>query len=83
MQILNFYLNYPDDELANHHRNANRLGILDLTSEQRVKMVDSQELTDEFKWNIRETKILKVRSNVTIFLSRLANAVALQYKKMV
>jgi hypothetical protein len=42
MKILNSYLCYPDDELANHHRNANRLGILDLNSDERIKMVDSQ-----------------------------------------
>lgn len=53
MHILNFYLNYPDDELANHHRNANKLGILDLTSEERVKMAESQSLTEEFRFNIR------------------------------
>lgn len=53
MQILNFYLNYPDDELAIQHRNANKLGVLDLTSDERAKMVDSIDVSDEFKFNIR------------------------------
>jgi hypothetical protein len=38
MQILNYYLSFPDDELANNHRNANRLGLLDLTADERVKL---------------------------------------------
>ena len=38
MHILNSYLSYPDDELANAHRSANKLGLLDLTVEERVKL---------------------------------------------
>jgi hypothetical protein len=38
MHLLNSYLSYPDDDLANCHRNANKLGLLDLTVEERIKM---------------------------------------------
>jgi len=30
MAILNTYLSYPDDHLANQHRLANKLGLLDV-----------------------------------------------------
>ena len=38
MHILISYLSYPDDELANAHRSAYKLGLLDLTVEERVKL---------------------------------------------
>lgn len=53
MHILNSYLSYPDDWLANNHRNANKLGLLDLTVEERVKLAESQDLDDDYKHNIR------------------------------
>ena len=39
MIILNSYLGYPDDELADNHRYANKLGILDIHAEERTKMI--------------------------------------------
>ena len=83
MKILNYYLCYPDKELAKQHRDANRLGILDLTFEERIKMVDSEQLTDEFKRNIRETKALKIRTNVIDIINRHVNAADLLCKKQI
>lgn len=65
MLILNSYLGYPDDLLANTHRNANKLGLLDLKAEEREKMIMNLEEVDPYlKTNVRETRIIKYKADV-------------------
>jgi hypothetical protein len=75
MLALNTYLGYPDDLLANNHRNANKLGLLDLTVEERTKLVMNDEEVDPYiKTNVRETRLIKCNSEVKIELIRPADA---------
>jgi hypothetical protein len=49
MDILNRYLSYPDDELANNHRIANKLGLLDIEAELRARLAESGGMSAETK----------------------------------
>jgi nitrate reductase assembly molybdenum cofactor insertion protein NarJ len=64
-RILNVYLSYPDTDLATKHRNANRLGQLDLKAQK--------------KRNMRETYI-RVENEVNLILSRSVTAVVFSFR---
>ena len=76
MLILNSYLSYPDDQLANNHRFANKLGRLDLSAEERVKVCEKEEEGTVNKNHMKETKIIRAHSEVTFNLFRPVDAVA-------
>ena len=71
MVILNSYLTYPDDELANSHRHANKLGLLDLTASERIKLATEANVDQNIQDHIHETKVLKLQSNVHLHTCRL------------
>ena len=67
MEILNKHLSYPDDELTNFHRLANKLGLLDMEAEERTRIMGDSH-------NMKETKIFKMNNKVTLHSSRPASA---------
>lgn len=82
MVILNSYLGYPDDFLANNHRKANRLGLLDLTPQERAKLVQEEDdVSPVIKENVMETRIIKTRTDVPQPLPRPAGAAATSCKR--
>ena len=60
MTILNRYLSYPDDELANNHRLANKLGLLDIDASLRNELAENKGMGEDMK----ETKFFKVNNQV-------------------
>ena len=60
--LLNHYMSYPSTQLAETHRQANKLGVLDVDKEERYQRISSQV----------HLKILRTgtkRSNSTEFVS--------------
>ena len=78
MLILNSYLSYPDDYLANNHRVANKLGKLDLTADERLRITGNDSFVRN---NMKETRIIKCNSEVQHIIYRLAAAVVSSFKK--
>ena len=78
MLILNSYLSYPDDYLANNHRYANKLGRLDLSAEERLRVAGQDSFVRE---NMKETRIIKCHSEVTNILYRPVDAVVSSFRK--
>ena len=66
MNLLNKYLSYPDDEQANNHRMANKLGMLDIEAEHRQHLAQEGDRKAEYVDNVRETKILKLHNQVKV-----------------
>lgn len=84
MLILNSYLGYPDDLLANTHRNANKLGLLDLKAEERERMIMNLDNVDPYlKTNVRETRIIKYKADVLELLFRLVDVADSSSKKLI
>lgn len=75
MEILNKHLSYPDDELTNFHRLANKLGLLDLETEERSRITGESH-------NMKETRIFKMNNKVTLHSSRPASAAGFLCSRM-
>ena len=72
---MNIYLGYPSEELANNHRRANQLGLIDLEAKERMRIAETCVDDHAEKNKMKETKIMKLHAKVFSNLFRPVNVV--------
>ena len=51
--LLNYYLSYPSSEKASTHRQANRLGLYDVSKEERYLQISKQVQHNLFRYAMK------------------------------